>query len=214
MNVGDKINSLTMIEPPFFRNDKIRSRKYAKFKCDCGKEKIIRVDHVISGNSKTCGCVRNQEPHHTTHNLCHTRVYNIWSKMRDRCYNPNNKTFKNYGGRGIKVCDEWLCRDCFINFFNWAMENGYSDELTIDRINVDGDYEPTNCRWATWEEQENNRSNNHYITINNKTQTLKQWCKELNLRYQKTLNRIIRGWSYEEALELIPRQRRCQVIKN
>ena len=207
MKVGDKINHLTMIEPSYPYGK--QSRRYAKFKCDCGNEKIIRVSNVVTESTKSCGCgnYKRKEPNRSTHGLCNTRINHIYRKMKQRCFNTNYKEYHYYGGRGITVCDEWLGKDGFINFYNWAMENGYSDELTIDRINVDGNYCPENCRWATPLEQGNNKRNNINITINNKTQTLAQWCRELGLRYTTILRRIkTLGWSYEEALELAERK--------
>lgn len=134
-----------------------------------------------------------------SHGKTGTRIYSIYVNMKNRCYYTNNKRYQNYGGRGIEVCDEWL--NHFQAFYDWAMSHGYSDNLTLDRINVDGNYEPSNCRWVTLKEQENNRSNNHLITYNGKTQTLAQWCKERNIKYatlERRLNKY--GWSIKRAL--------------
>lgn len=130
-------------------------------------------------------------------NPSHKRMYLIWFDMKRRCYQPQNKRYKRYGGRGIKVCDEWL--ENFQNFFDWSMENGYSDNLTIDRIDGDLDYSPNNCRWADVYEQANNRSNNHYITYNGVTKTLKQWSDYLGISYYVLRGRFHRGWSVERA---------------
>lgn len=120
--------------------------------------------------------------------------------MKDRCYNPKDKRYKNYGGRGIKICDEWL--HSFESFYEWSLKNGYQDGLTIDRIDVNGNYEPNNCRWATWDVQCNNRTNNVYIEYNGEIKTLKQWCDILNIDYKKAHNRIHKlKWDAKRAFE-------------
>lgn len=123
--------------------------------------------------------------------------------MKDRCYNENNKKYRNYGGRGIVVCDEW--KDDFGVFQEWALQNGYNDELSIDRIDANGPYRPDNCQWATQKEQQNNRTNNHLLTYNGKTQTLTQWAAETGINEMALSSRINKlNWSTERALtELI-----------
>lgn len=133
------------------------------------------------------------------HGLNETRIYKTWVRMKVRCYNQNHDRYKNYGGRGITVCDEW--KNDFKKFYEWAMKNGYSDDLTIDRIDVNGNYEPSNCRWITNKEQCNNRRNNHFITYNGKTQTVSEWAEEIGLDYNTLLVRINRlHWDIEKAL--------------
>lgn len=126
------------------------------------------------------------------------RVYLIWHDMKRRCYQPQNKRYARYGGRGIRVCDEWL--NNFQAFFDWSMANGYSPELSIDRIEKDGNYEPSNCRWATIIEQANNRSNNHFITYNGETKTMKEWSDTVGISYYALRQRLNRGWDIEKAL--------------
>jgi hypothetical protein len=131
-----------------------------------------------------------------THGLSHTRLDNIYKAMISRCYKPNNRRYKNYGGRGIKVCDEW--KNDKTSFFKWALANGYSDTLTIDRINNNGNYEPANCRWATTKEQQNNRSNNHLITHNGETKTIAQWAEFYGKNYKTLYSKISQGVTLDD----------------
>lgn len=126
-----------------------------------------------------------------THGMSNSRLYGIWECMKYRCSNPNRSEYPNYGGRGIIVCDEW--RNNFRNFYDWAMCNGYDESLTIDRIDVNGNYEPDNCRWADVKTQANNTTRCIYITYQEKTQTLTQWCEELNLPYDTIRTRLRRN---------------------
>lgn len=133
------------------------------------------------------------------HGKCDTRLYRIWTGMKSRCYNKNNKRYSHYGGRDIIVCDGW--RNNFQAFYDWAIKNGYDDTLTIDRINNDGDYEPSNCRWVTWDMQAKNKSNLRYITINGETHYLKEWCNLLGLKYPTVKKRIYSyHWDVYRAL--------------
>lgn len=128
-----------------------------KCRCDCGKTVEVASGNLVSGNSKSCGCasVEKLMERNVTHGGSGTRLHRIWDSMKTRCTNPNSKTFKYYGGRGISVCTEWL--HDFTAFRDWALANGYRDDLTLDRIDTDGNYGPTNCRWATWHEQRMNQ---------------------------------------------------------
>lgn len=158
--IGEKFERLTVIE---YAGKAKNGSLLVKCVCDCGAEKIIRLCSLRDGSIKSCGCLhkellakRNKVITNKTHGKSRTRLYRIWTHMKQRCYNSNDKkTFRNYGGRGIRVCDEWL--NDFTVFYDWALSNGYADDLSIDRIDVNGNYEPSNCRWATMQEQQNNK---------------------------------------------------------
>lgn len=135
---------------------------------------------------------------HLKHGMGHSRIYFIWKSMKQRCHNKNSSNYERYGGRGIKVCDEW--RNDFQNFYNWSIQNGYSDDLTIDRINNDGNYDPSNCRWATAKEQSNNKRNNKHYECNGETHTLGEWGSILGISSATIWARLKRGWSVEKTL--------------
>lgn len=135
---------------------------------------------------------------HFKHGLRKTRLYRIWSNIKTRCYNVNDTHYKRWGAKGVVMCDEW--RNDFKAFYDWAMSHGYSDELTIDRIDNNKGYEPTNCRWVTLAENNRNKPHVKYITHNGKTQTIGQWTKELGLGKETIRERLKRGWTETEAL--------------
>ena len=174
--------------------------KYFIAKCDCGE-----VYEISLGNFKRSagvGCIkcRNEfaRKKHFIHGMSDTRIHTIWQHMIARCTKPSNVDFKNYGSRGISVCPEWGKN--FLNFYQWAMNNGYSGNLTIDRIDVNGNYEPSNCRWVNSKIQNNNRRNNRHLSINGISRTLSEWCDIYNKDYPLVEGRIKRGIDLVTAL--------------
>lgn len=172
--------------------------------CDCGNEKIATTTNLKSGATKSCGCLRLETAEinrstQITHGKSKTKLYRVWFDIKRRCYNTKRENYKNYGGRGIKMCEEW--NEDFMNFYNWSLKNGYREGLTIDRIDVNGNYEPSNCRWVENKVQANNKTNNRLITYNGETHTAAEWSKIVGIRPDTILHRIKKyGWSIEKAL--------------
>lgn len=169
--------------------------------CDCGKRKSLITSHLTDMGVKSCGCLLSEitTEKNRTHGKSHSRLYGIWRNMKDRCLNPNQTYFEHYGGRGIKICDEWL--NSFESFHDWSMNNGYSDELTIDRIENSGNYEPDNCRWITMKKQSNNTRRNLVYTHNGQTRTLSEWADIKGFSYNKVYQRIHKlKWDFEKAI--------------
>lgn len=168
--------------------------------CDCGNVVIAQGMNLKNGHIKSCGCYSRDNPSHRKHGMHGSRLYEVWKHIKQRCYDKGDKGYKNYGGRGIRICNEWA--NDFASFHDWAIANGYRDDLTIDRIDNDGDYCPENCRWVTTKVQDNNKRNNRNITYNGKTQTLAQWCEELKMEYGLVWNRLyVLGWDVNRAFE-------------
>lgn len=168
--------------------------------CRCGNQFIARSGDIKSGNTKSCGCYCKEisGDKARTHGKRETRLYTIWSNMKSRCINTNNVNYKNYGGKGITICNSWM--NSFENFYKWAIKNGYKDNLTIDRIDNNDDYKPENCRWADYKSQERNRTNNHVITYNGRTLSMAEWAEITGIPYKTLWKRIKDGWSAEKAL--------------
>lgn len=180
--IGQRFGKLVVVG----LDDKVTRKTYWICQCDCGNIKSVRSDSLQCGAIKSCGCLKKaQDKINLTANHSHkqsgTRIYHTWQGIKRRCENPNDARYLRYGGRGIKVCDEW--KHSFEAFWEWALKNGYKDNLTIDRINNDGDYCPDNCRWADTETQCNNRESNIKIKIGNTTKSLLEWCKIFDVDY-------------------------------
>jgi hypothetical protein len=168
-------------------------------RCKCGTLRMVKASSLVDGVSHSCGCYKSEvtRKQSTKHSMCESSEYTSYLSMRQRCLNPNCLEYKNYGGRGITVCARWL--EGFHNFFA-DMGLKPTRKHSIDRIDNNGNYEPTNCRWATTSEQANNKRRCRYITINGRTQTLSQWARELKIVTANTsYKRIVSGWDAADA---------------
>lgn len=197
---GQKFGKLTVIE-------RVKSptnsdhHAYWICKCACGNYVVVIGKDLRNNHTRSCGCLRKQRvgETHRTHGKSKDRLFFVWQSMINRCNNEKDKSYNYYGGRGITVCDEWRK---FEPFCDWVMANGYNDSLTIERNDVNGNYEPTNCRWATRKEQANNTRRNHLITYNGKSQTISQWAEEYNMKYSTLSSRLNKlRWGVEKALK-------------
>lgn len=191
---GQKFGKWTVIK----RVDLDSKRVKFLCRCECGNESVVIGTTLSSGQSTKCRKCGYATSKHGTHKKSNTRLYCIWGNMNRRCTRRTAAGYEYYGERGIKVCSEWKTN--FLNFYNWAMNNGYQDNLTIDRIDVNGNYEPLNCRWITKAEQNINKRNNHKITFNGETKTIKEWSNKTGISANNILCRIRSGWSLERAL--------------
>lgn len=193
---GQKFGRLTVLERA--GSDKKKNATW-RCKCDCGKEKVIIGESIRHGKTTSCGCILAEFNSNRlkTHGSKPERLYRIWCGMMTRCYNQNTKRYTDYGGRGIQVCEEWKQ---FEVFRDWAIKSGYSEHLTIDRIDVNGNYHPTNCRWATMQEQANNTRRNHRFEYNGETHTLSEWARILNIPRGVIKDRLRLNWPIEKAL--------------
>ena len=190
---GNKYNMLTALELRRNSNGAI----VWLCKCDCGNETFVRASNLKSGAVKSCGCLRKPKQ---KHGMSNSKLYRVWNGMKNRCYCKNTKSYKDYGARGIDVCDEW--KNSAESFISWAIKNGYSDEMTIERIDNGKGYSPDNCKWISKGEQTKNRRNCRTYTYNGKTHVLSEWCKELNVDYKMIHNRINKlHWTFEKAIK-------------
>lgn len=176
-------------------------------RCACGKTTLVFGASLRKGLTKSCGCYHSDIVKKSAqkvglanrkHGMSQDRIHNIWRGMKQRCMDPNFHGFREYGGRGITVCPEWA--ESFEAFRDWALANGYQDDLTIDRIDNDGPYSPDNCQWITNKVQQSNRRNNRLLTYDGRTQTLAQWAEETGIGWGTIAARIRSGWSVDRAL--------------
>ena len=200
---GDKYNRLTAIK---FSHRNKWYEQFWLFKCDCGNEKNINVSNVRNETTMSCGCLGKERrmkaiKNRKTHRMSNTKIYTTWERMKARCLNKNYHNYKDYGGRGITVCDEWM------EFENFYKDMGNKPEgKSIDRINNDGNYCKENCKWSTPKEQNNNSRNNHLLTYKGKTLTISQWAEKTGIKYGTLKSRINSyNWSIKKALTTPPR---------
>lgn len=194
---NQKFGKLTAIK--IVGTDKSK-RKVWLCQCDCGNQTTVVGTYLSSGNTTSCGCIRRElnKTRAIKHGNYNNRLYKIWYEMKRRCYNKNRKAYKYYGAKGISICDEWL--NDYMNFRNWALDNGYNDTLTIERIDYTKNYCPENCTWITQQEQTQNSSHNHYLTLNDKTMTITQWSIYLGMAPKTIRSRLKKGWKLENVL--------------
>ena len=182
--------------------------------CDCGNIKEISAPRLRNGRTKSCGCYKKEYEkgfykgeyerkninynHHKTHGMSNTRLYRIYNKMKLRCYSKTNSAYNSYGGRGITICSEWL--DDFMNFYNWSIQNGYCDDLSIDRIDNNKGYSPDNCRWADKKVQSNNTRSTVFLTYNGETKPASDWSQITGIRQDTITMRKRTGWSDEQCI--------------
>lgn len=176
-------------------------------KCDCGNESIAKGTSLNYGSTKSCGCgsanqaVKNCEKYRNKIRVpspYSRKLKDLFRNMNDRCYNNKNKRWKNYGGRGIKVCDQW--RNNRRGFYSWAIKNGYSPSLQIDRIDVDGNYEPANCRFVDAITQMNNTTYNRFVDWMGQRKTVSEWARQLDVTPSAIAHRLNRGWSLDRVM--------------
>ena len=196
--VGMKFGMLTVIEPVHVCPNGRSTQWYWRLKCDCGIEKLMSPNAVIHGKYVSCGCWKHIRPCPTkTHEESHTRLHNIWCGMNNRC-NPDHTSATRYGKRGIRICDEW---HDYTVFAEWARNNGYRDDLTIERKDVNGDYCPENCTWISLSKQARNRRTTHWVDYNGERMSLAEACERAGLPYKQVFERIVkRHWDVAEAL--------------
>lgn len=192
---GERFGRLTLLS-----SGTVDGKQRCVCRCDCGNIVELSYCHVITGHTRSCGCLKKEivaSGTNTRHGECYSRLNETWRRMRTRCRNQKEK---DYGGRGISVCPEW---EDYKTFAKWAMENGYSDDLSIDRIDVNGNYCPENCRWVNQTRQNRNKRKTVYLTHNGETKPLADWCDEYHIKYATAAKRMRAGYPSEAILSPI-----------
>lgn len=205
INEGDKYGRLVIIKEVEPIKRKSYNERRVLCKCECGKEKVVSLHPLLKGKIKSCGCylkelaiIRGKNFLKYDKEATKSKLYSIWHGMKCRCNTTSSGSYQRYGAIGVKVCDEW--NNDFISFYNWAINNGYQEGLTIDRIDSDGDYEPSNCRWVDYASQANNRKTNVRLYYNGESHTIAEWSNLLNISRNVLYNRKKKGWSNEKTL--------------
>jgi hypothetical protein len=207
---GVKVTCILSVEGKRYGRLVILKRSNSSIKkvvaiCDCGKTKEFLLNNIIRGDSRSCGCYlieksRERAIKNIKHNLSRHPLCKVWTGMKERCYNKKCVAFLNYGGRGIKICDNWV--NDLISFYNWAILNGWEKGLEIDRIDVNGNYEPSNCRFVSSFENSRNKRNNILISFNGEVKILKDWAVKYNVNYKRLHKHIkYKKLTFEEALK-------------
>jgi len=200
--IGKQLNSWLVI--------RAITNSVAECECECGNVNQVRIYDLLKNKSRKCTSCADKTRGRRTHNMSKTRLYKVWKDVKARCCNLNNSSYKDYGGRGISICNEWIVN--FESFFEWSLLKGYNELLTIDRIDVNGNYEPSNCRWATRTVQNNNTRRNFYIDYQNEKYTLSLLARKFGFKPLVVYKRLQRGWSIEDALTLKSGERRNNEI--
>lgn len=206
---GEKIGRLYVIEraPDSILPSGLHKTMW-KCRCDCGNIVTVRADSLTGNHTLSCGCYQKEVVSRYMKSLVRKvdygesreRLHNIWYLMHYRCYNSKCSVYKNYGGRGITVCDDWKNIEGYFNFKKWALSNGYQDDLTIERTNVNGNYEPDNCCWIPMRAQASNKRTNRLLTYNGQTLTMAEWSRQSGIPYKTLHNRLHYGWDVDMAL--------------
>jgi hypothetical protein len=199
--IGQKFNRLTCIGPFEVRNIKENNRNrntdYIFCRCECGKEKYYRLKLIRSGATKSCGCYNTDRV--TSHKMSKTRLYVTWVGMKSRCYNSNTIRYSRYGGRGITICEAWI--NSFESFKEWALNNGYTNKLTIERKNNDGNYNPENCIWVTMKQQGQNRNNSVKYLCFGQMLTVSAIAEKININRPSVNKKLSAGMTVEEIIK-------------
>ena len=201
---GDRYGRFTIVQEVEKRNEK----RYFLCKCDCGNTRIERLVAIRAGEVKSCGCLKQEtdrenikkyimsHPNYSEHDSYYKKMYGNWHDMKQRCQNQNSRAYKWYGGRGIRVCQEW---QKFRPFMEWALSNGWEEYLTIERNDVNGHYEPSNCSWIPRNKQSCNTRRSRFITHEGQTMILKHWEQQLGVKRELLRRRLDKGWSIERT---------------
>lgn len=203
---GDSYGRLVIVQEEASRD----GRRHFLCTCQCGVTKTIRLESLRSGAIQSCGCYNREISRkvNTKHGMYKSRIYGIWTGMKGRCFNQSNTEYAHYGGRGITICPEWMS---FPAFCRWAMQNGYSDDLTIERVDNNGNYEPGNCAWISEAEQRRNTTRVQKVALNDRRKTLRQWAKDAGMNFSTLMHRIRAGMTLEQALAAPVRSRSEQL---
>lgn len=193
---GQRFGKLTVLE----KAGKQGTSQLWLCRCDCGNLVKVRANGLVRMGRDSCGCETRKKISQARflHGETNSALYSVWRGMKKRCLVQTSIGYKNYGGRGIRICDEW--KDDYLAFRNWALNNGYKQGLTIDRINNNGNYEPSNCRFTDYKKQANNRRSNRLLSVNGETKTIQEWADIMGVQRSLIANRKRMGWSDYDAV--------------